>query len=216
MGADELHQHVIARQEVVPHETNRHARFHRSRRDGRADVREPRRQIGAAGLRHRPAARDGTLSIMVSASAAALAAIRPFLACMGSEITHCGDVGSGQVVKILNNMVLFMTVNALAEALVIARSAGVDGKLLFDVMAKGSADSFAVRNQGKNALEPGVFPEDAFATDYALKDIRLALELAADGGVAVEAATLTCDLLARTSEAGFGRNYYPVMIKLIE
>jgi len=172
--------------------------------------------VDAPVARTRRAARDGTLSIMVGASAAALAAIRPFLACMGSEITHCGDVGSGQVVKILNNMVLFMTVNALAEALVIARSAGVDGKLLFDVMAKGSADSFAVRNQGKNALEPGVFPEDAFATDYALKDIRLALELAADGGVAVEAATLTRDLLARTSEAGFGRNYYPVMIKLIE
>src|SRR5437763_1928600 len=75
-------------------------------------------------------------------------AVRPFLACMGSEITHCGSAGAGQVVKVLNNMVLFMTVEALAEALAIGRRAGVDGKLLFDVMSKGSADSFAVRNHG--------------------------------------------------------------------
>jgi 3-hydroxyisobutyrate dehydrogenase-like beta-hydroxyacid dehydrogenase len=49
-----------------------------------------------------------------------------------------------------------------------------------------------------------------------LKDIRLALEIAAEGGVAAPSATLTSDLLARTSEPGFGRSYYPVMIKLIE
>jgi 3-hydroxyisobutyrate dehydrogenase-like beta-hydroxyacid dehydrogenase len=166
--------------------------------------------------RTRQAARDGTLSIMVGAPPDLFAAIRPLLARMGSEITHCGEVGAGQVVKILNNMVLMMTVEALSEALVTAREAGVDGKLLLEVMSKGSADSFALRNHGLKAMVPGIYPEDAFPTDYAIKDMRLALALAADGGLTLRAAPLTAALLEETSRAGYGRNYWPVLMKLIE
>ena len=52
------------------------------------------------------AARDGTLSIMVGAEPALFARLRPFLGCMGSEVTHCGGVGAGQAVKLMNNMVV--------------------------------------------------------------------------------------------------------------
>jgi 3-hydroxyisobutyrate dehydrogenase-like beta-hydroxyacid dehydrogenase len=166
--------------------------------------------------RMRQAARDGTLSIMVGGSDAVFARIAPWLRCMGTEITHCGPVGNGQVVKIINNMVVFMTAHALAEALAIGRSAGVDGRLLFETMAKGSSDSFWLRNSGMNALLPGRFPEDAFPTDYAIKDISYALELAAEGGIDARAAQLTRSVLGETSRAGFGKNYYPVMLKLIE
>jgi 3-hydroxyisobutyrate dehydrogenase-like beta-hydroxyacid dehydrogenase len=172
--------------------------------------------IDAPVARMRQAARDGTLSIMVGGPREAFDAVRPFLACMGSDITHCGDVGAGQVVKALNNMVVFMTVNALAEARAIGRSAGVDTTLLFETMAKGSADSFALRTPGLKFLATDQFPENTFPTDYAIKDIRLALELAAQGGVAAEAARHTCELLEATSKAGYGANYYPVMVKLIE
>ena len=92
---------------------------------------------------------------------------------MASEVTHCGAAGAGQAVKILNNMVLFQTVVALAEALAIARAQGVDGKVLFETLTKGSADSFALRNHGMKAMLPGVFPERAFSTEYALKDLGL-------------------------------------------
>jgi 3-hydroxyisobutyrate dehydrogenase-like beta-hydroxyacid dehydrogenase len=134
---------------------------------------------------------------------------------MGTEITHCGDTGTGQVVKVLNNMVVFMTVNALAEALAIGRSAGVDGALLFDVMSKGSADSFALRTPGQKALVPGKFPENTFPTTYAIKDISLALELAQQGDIDAASATLTANLLKKTAEAGYSQNYYPAMINLI-
>ena len=172
--------------------------------------------LDAPVARTRQAAHDGTLSIMVGGPADLFEAVRPLLACMGSEITHCGAVGAGQAVKILNNMVLFITVEALAEALTIGRRAGVDGKLLFEVMSKGSADSFAVRNHGLKALVPGIFPNDAFPTNYALKDIRLALDLAAEGGVATRGARTTCDLLEATSRAGYGAQYWPAIVKLIE
>lgn len=172
--------------------------------------------VDAPVARMRQAAKDGTLAIMVGGPADVFEAIRPFLSTMGTDVVHCGDVGTGQVVKILNNMVVFMTVHALAEALAIGRSAGVDGALLFDVMSKGSADSFALRTPGIKALVPGFFPEQAFPTDYAIKDIKLALELAGQGGIDAQAAKLTWSLLEETSKAGFGKAYYPAMLKLIE
>jgi 3-hydroxyisobutyrate dehydrogenase-like beta-hydroxyacid dehydrogenase len=167
-----------------------------------------------AGMRQR--AQDGTLSIMVGGSRDAFDTVRPYLACMGTDVTHCGDIGCGQTVKVLNNMVVFMTVNALAEAITIGRRAGLDAHLLFETMSKGSSDSAALRTPGLKHLVPDHFPEDAFPTDYALKDIRLALELAQETGVKAEAAQHTCALLEATSRAGYGRNYYPAMVKLIE
>jgi 3-hydroxyisobutyrate dehydrogenase-like beta-hydroxyacid dehydrogenase len=166
-----------------------------------------------AGMRAR--AHAGTLSIMVGAAPEVFAAVQPHLAHMG-EPTHCGETSFGQVVKALNNMVVFMTVNALAEAITIGRHAGIDAKLLFETMSKGSSDSAALRTPGLKHLVPGHFPEDAFPTDYALKDIRLALELAKEVGVNAPAARHTAELLEATSRAGYGRNYYPAMVKLIE
>ena len=166
-----------------------------------------------AGMRAR--AHAGTLSIMVGATPDVFAAVRPHLSRMG-EPTHCGEVSFGQVVKALNNMVVFMTVNALAEAITIGRRAGIDAKLLFETMSKGSSDSAALRTPGLKHLVPDSFPEDAFPTDYALKDISLALELAKDVGVNAPAAQHTRDLLEATSRAGYGRNYYPAMVKLVE
>lgn len=172
--------------------------------------------VDAPVARMRQAAKDGTLSIMVGGTKEQFELMRPLLSCMGTDVTHCGPVGGGQVVKILNNMIVFMTVHALAEALAIGREAGVDGKLLFDVMSMGSADSFALRTPGMKALVPDEFPEQTFPTDYALKDVRLALELATEGGIDAQAAKLTAELLARTSAAGFSKAYYPTMIKLID
>lgn len=172
--------------------------------------------LDAPVARLREAARLGTLSIMVGGPKEAYDTVLPYLKCMGSDITHCGDVGAGQTVKILNNMIVFMTAHALSEALLIGREAGVDPKLLFETMALGSSDSFVLRNIGLKALVPGNFPLLAFPTEYAIKDISLALELARDGGVVAEQATRTHALLEKTRDAGYAKEYYPVMIKLLE
>lgn len=172
--------------------------------------------LDAPVARLREAARLGTLSIMVGGPNEAYDTVLPYLKTMGSDITHCGAVGAGQIVKILNNMIVFMNVHALAEAMLIGREAGVDPKLLFETMALGSSDSFVLRNQGFKALVPGVFPQQTFPTDYAIKDITLALELARDGGVPAEQAARTHALLEKTRDAGHAKDYYPVMLKLIE
>src|SRR5229473_1319851 len=101
----------------------------------------------------------------VDFAAAVFRRIEPVLRCCASDITHCGEVGAGQFVKIVNNMILFQTGIALAEALALARRSGIDAALLFETLSKGSADSFALRNHGIKAMLPGDFPVRAFSAD---------------------------------------------------
>jgi 3-hydroxyisobutyrate dehydrogenase-like beta-hydroxyacid dehydrogenase len=162
--------------------------------------------------RTRQAAIDGTLSIMVGGTPECFTRIEPLLRCMASEVTYC----SGQAVKILNNMILFQTGVALAEALAIARAHGVDGKVLFETLTKGSADSFGLRNHGMKAMLPGIFPERAFSTDYALKDLSYAIQMAEDAGVPALGADVARELMERAKELGFSKEYWPVLIKAIE
>ena len=146
---------------------------------------------------------------MVGASPELFAAIEPLIRCFATDVTHCGDVGAGQVTKILNNMVLFETVNALAEAVAVARRSGVDPALLLDTLSKGSADSFALRNHGIKAIVPGNFPERAFSTEYALKDLSYALELAAEAGIKIRGAELIGKVLQEADRCRFGRCVFP-------
>jgi len=166
--------------------------------------------------RTREAAQKGTLSITVGAAPAVYTRIEPLLRCMGSDITHCGGVGSGQVVKILNNMILFQTVNALAEALALGRRAGVDPALLFDALSKGSADSFALRNHGIKAMLPGAYPERAFSVAYAEKDNGYALELGRDTGVRLRGAETVAAVLQEARAAGYADAYYPVIARIVD
>ncbi len=166
--------------------------------------------------RTRAAAESGTLLVLVGAELAVFERIWRVLSCFAEEVLHCGGVGAGQVVKQLNNMVLFQTVNALAEALTISREAGVDGDTLFNAFTLGSADSFALRNHGLKALLPGEFPERAFPTSYALKDLTYAIDLAEQGEVVTRGARATRASLEQAIEAGFGEEYFPSIIKTLK
>lgn len=174
------------------------------------------RYADAPIARTRQAAEDGTLSIMVGADDAVFATIKPLLATFATDITHCGAVGAGQIVKILNNMVLVETVVALGEALATARRAGLDGKVLFETLTKGSADSFALRNHGMKAMLADNFPERAFSTQYARKDIGYALDLAKSVGLKLNGAENADSVLATAIDAGFGDQYWPVVYRVIE
>lgn len=179
--------------------------------------------LAAAGIgfadapvaRTRQAARDGTLSITVGAAPDLYARLLPILSCMGSDVLHCGPVGCGQVVKLMNNMVLFQTVGALAEAMAIAARAGVDEALLLRALGNGSADSFALRNHAMKAMLPRQFPEIAFPTDYAIKDAGYALDLARWAGIDARGARLALETLQRSSAAGQGGLYFPALLRLV-
>ena len=164
------------------------------------------------------AARDGTLSIMVGGEATVVERLMPYLVTMGSEITHCGPIGAGQVVKLMNNMVVADTVVALAEALAVARASGlVEPRVLFETLMKGSADSFVLRNHGMKSLLPDRHPtEGAFPTRYILKDLSYAVALAESSGLTLELAGTTRQLLERTASLGWQDAYYTAVIRAIE
>jgi 3-hydroxyisobutyrate dehydrogenase-like beta-hydroxyacid dehydrogenase len=166
--------------------------------------------------RTRAAAEAGTLALSVGAAPEVFARLRPLLACLGTDITLCGAAGSGQVVKILNNMVLFQTVNALAEAHALGRRAGVDPALLFEALSKGSADSFALRNHGMKAILPDEYPVRAFSVEYAAKDNGYALELGRETGVRLRGTEVVAALFEEARAAGYGGAYYPVIAKLVD
>ncbi len=187
-------------------------------------TREIGRELASKGIlfadapvaRTRQAAIDGTLSIMVGSSDDVFRTLRPLLDHAASDVTHCGDVGCGQVVKILNNMVLFETVVALSEALNLGRAAGVDPALLFDTLSKGSADSFALRNHGMKAMLPDNFPKHACPTDYALKDVSYALDLAEFTGFRAQGAELAKARMEKAQAAGYTAEYFPVLARLTD
>ena len=166
--------------------------------------------------RTREAASRGELSIMVGATDDTFARIRPILETMGTDVTHCGPIGCGQVVKILNNMLVFQHCGALAEAIAIGRRNGVPADVLLPTMAMGSGDSFVLRNHGMKSMLPGMFPERAFSTRYAMKDLSYALEMAEASGLDMEAAKLTMQRLKQADTAGYGDQYHPVVLKVID
>lgn len=172
--------------------------------------------VDAPVARTRAAAEAGTLAVMVGADKNIFDLIRPLIATFASDITHCGPAGCGQVVKILNNMILFETVVAISEAKAIGERAGVDPVLLFDALSKGSADSFALRNHGMKAILPGEFPERAFSVHYARKDLSYALQLARETGVDARGAQTVDDWYAEAISAGHGDRYHPVISLLME
>ena len=162
------------------------------------------------------AARDGTLSIMVGGRREDFDRLEPVLRATATDVTHAGAVGMGQAAKILNNMICFQTAVAVAEALAMARRIGMDQEALYDILSKGSADSFVLRHHGHNAMWPEDFPPNTYSTLYALKDADYALELARDTGVAARGAELARALLRETADLGFGDEYYPVLLKAVE
>lgn len=172
--------------------------------------------VDAPVARAREAAAAGTLSIMVGASDALFARIEPLLRYMGSDVTLCGEVGCGQVVKLINNALVFEHVAALAEMMVIGERAGVAPDKLLNALSIGSGDSFVLRNHGKKFMVSRHFPEKAFPSHYALKDLGYVIELAESGGVEPRLSKLAADYYQAAVDQGIGEKYFPAIIEVIE
>lgn len=166
--------------------------------------------------RTREAAQRGELSIMVGADEALFQRLNPLLHYIGTDVTHCGDIGCGQVVKLANNALVFENTLALAEMMVVAERAGVQPAVLLDAVSKGSGDSFALRNHGRKSLLPREYPEKSFPPEYAVKDLGYVLELASQMGVSARVAQLAERYYAATAANGWAGRYYPAVIEVID
>jgi 3-hydroxyisobutyrate dehydrogenase-like beta-hydroxyacid dehydrogenase len=166
--------------------------------------------------RTREAAQRGELSIMVGADAALFDQLRPLLGYIATDVTHCGAVGCGQVVKLINNALVFENVVALAEMMVIGERAGVQPAVLLDAVSKGSGDSFVLRNHGRKAMLPREFPDKSFPPEYVLKDISYVLELATQVGVDAQVTQLAERYYRATAANGFSGRYFPAVIEIVD
>ncbi len=166
--------------------------------------------------RTREAAQRGELSIMVGADAALFERIQPILRYMGSDVTLCGATGCGQVVKLINNALVFENTLALAEMMVLGERSGVNPATLLDAVSKGSGDSFALRNHGRKAMLPREYPAKSFPPEYVLKDIGYVLELAEQTGVRTRVTELAQRYYAATAEGGWSGRYYPAVIEVVD
>jgi len=165
--------------------------------------------------RTREAAQRGELSIMVGADDALFARVEPLLRYIGSDVTHCGRIGCGQVVKLINNALVFENTMALAEMMVLGERAGVEPATLLDAVSKGSGDSFVLRNHGRKAMLPRQFPDKSFSPEYVLKDIGYVLELAGQTGTATHVTQLAKRYYESTARNGFSGRYFPAVIEVV-
>ena len=147
-------------------------------------------------------ARSGTLTIMVGGSTDAVSRAMPLLEVMGSSTTHVGDVGAGQIAKAANQVIVGLTIGAVAEALALAKRAGADPAKVREALLGGFAASRILELHGQRMID-GTFAPGGKATTQR-KDLQQALDLAASLGLELPATALSRDLYDRLIAAGGG------------
>lgn len=133
-------------------------------------------------------ARNGTLSIMVGGDAADLERARPVLNAMGTTITHVGPVGSGQLAKAMNQVVIAGTYAAVAEGIVLGLKAGIDVEAALAALAGGAAGSWGLVHRGPNVMR-NEYPL-GFRVRLHRKDLGIALDAARALGAPLPVAAL--------------------------
>jgi 3-hydroxyisobutyrate dehydrogenase len=133
-------------------------------------------------------AERGTLSIMVGGGAAELERVRPLLEVLGRTITHLGEVGSGQLAKAMNQVIIAGTYAAVAEGIVLGLKAGIDVDAALDALAGGAAGSWGLVNRGPNVVRNS-YPL-GFRVRLHRKDLGIALDAARELGVPLPIAAL--------------------------
>ncbi len=147
-------------------------------------------------------ARNGTLSIMVGGDAVALERVRPVLEHLGRTITHVGPVGSGQVAKAVNQVIIAGTYAAVAEGMALAMAAGIDTDAALTALGGGAAGSWVLANRARNMLA-GDYPL-GFRTRLHRKDLGIALASARELGVSMPVAAYVEQVETSLVARGFG------------
>jgi 2-hydroxy-3-oxopropionate reductase len=149
-------------------------------------------------------AKNASLSIMVGGTSDAFRRAEPYFQSMGTTITHVGGIGAGQTVKLCNQLVCAINLQAICEALALGRASGVDLEQLRDVLLGGSAASWMLEKLG-----PAMIAGDAsagFRIGLMLKDLRLVQEQALSLHVPLPATALVTSQYIEARAHGEGEN----------
>jgi len=159
---------------------------------------------------------SGELALVVGGEDDVVEKCRPVLSCLG-EIRHVGGVGAGEVVKIINNLLLAICTTANAEALVLGVKAGIDPDKLVDAIVHGVGSNHAMRKQYQQHVLKGDFGEnDLFSVDFMRKDLALALDLGKELKVPLMYGAMADQMYQAAQAKGRSANYHPVVVTLLE
>jgi len=159
-------------------------------------------------------ARNATLAIMAGGESGAFERALPVLRLLGKTITHCGPVGSGQIAKLANQILVSVTLLAVSEALVFARKNGLDPTTLIEAVSGGAAQSWQLTNLGPRIIKRDFDP--GFMIDLVQKDLRLIEEACASAGAALPATALVHQLFGSAQAHGSGREGTQALAKVLE
>jgi 3-hydroxyisobutyrate dehydrogenase len=159
-------------------------------------------------------AAKGTLSIMVGGAAADFERARPVFEAMGKTITHVGQTGAGQTVKLVNQVLVVGNALAMCEALLLAQAGGVDLKTTLKAVEAGAAGSWMLSNRGPQIIERDWRP--GFTIDLQLKDLRLVRQAADELGVPLLGTDLIFDLYRTLQAQGLGDQGNHMLMKALE
>ena len=159
-------------------------------------------------------ARNATLAIMVGGEAAHIERVLPVLRLMGKTITHCGAVGSGQVAKLCNQILVSVTLLGVSEALLLAGRSGIDPRTLIEAVRGGAAGSWQLENLGPH-IAAGDF-EPGFMVDLLQKDLRLVMEAGETAGAPLPGAALVRQLFRSAQAHGEGRRGTQVLASVLQ
>ena len=161
-----------------------------------------------------PRAEAGTLTIMAGGAAEDFARARALFEAMGEVIVHVGELGQGEMLKLINNSLGAANAAALAEALLLARATGVDLDAFVQVTSAGSGASAQLTLKSTPMREHDY--TTLFKTEHMLKDVRLCLEEAQAAGIPFPSAAHARDLLTATLGRGHGEDDYAAIIEAAE
>ena len=157
---------------------------------------------------------NGTLTIMVGGDAADFERARPLFAAMGKHVVHVGAIGTGQVTKAANQVVVGLVIAAVAEALTLGARGGVWPETLLDVLGTGAAGNRIMELKREKLLTHVFTP--GFRAELHLKDLGIALAEGHASGAALPVTALVESLFARMKEKGWGAEDHTGLLKVIE
>jgi 3-hydroxyisobutyrate dehydrogenase len=166
-------------------------------------------------------ARDATLTIMVGGPADLFEECRPIFEVLGRSVIHCGEIGMGEVVKVVNNLITGVSLAAVAEAFNIGIKAGADPRVMFDVVSKSSGSCWALL---KDLPYPGIVDEATANEDFApgfmvelmRKDLGLAMSAAKGIQAPAMLAAVAHELYGAAANLGYGRRDMAAVVKAME
>ena len=161
-----------------------------------------------------PKAINATLAIMAGGPPEAFEAVKDILAKMGSSVTHVGGIGSGNVTKLANQMIVALNIAAVSEAMVLATKAGVEPERVFQAIRGGLAGSTVMEAKPPMILAGNFKP--GFRIELHIKDLMNALDTAHELGVPIPLSAQVLEIMQALKVDGKARDDHSGLVQFYE